>query len=231
MYTILCYGDSHVWGAMPGVFDTKTMLAGRFEKQQRWTTIMQDILGEQYDVVTDCLNGRTTLVDEMTPGRPFRNGLTLLPRSLEMHYPVDVVVLMLGTNDLKLQYNQSAQAITANMKQLINVIKVSQRGPDASVPKILLMAPPPIIKIKNLHPQFDDDAVIAKSYKLGKLYRALAVEEGCAFLDTATVVRASELDGFHMDAQQLVLLGHAVARVVKQALSVVPVLSHSVGVV
>lgn len=218
MYTILCYGDSHVWGAMPGVFDAKISLAGRFSKHKRWTTVLQNALGQSYDVVEDCLNGRTTTVDEITPGRPFRNGLTWLATSLEMRYPVDMVVLMLGTNDLKVQYNQSAQRITANIKQLIDVIRSSNKGPQGSAPKILLIAPPPILNISHLHFSFDHESV-EKSRQLGKLYRILAEQEGHVFFDAADVVTSSTLDGFHMDESQLPLLGKAVAQLVVQSVA------------
>ena len=101
MKRILCYGDSNVWGFVPGSYNSETKLVKRHKKNELWTTIMQKKLGEDFEVFSDGINGRTTDLDEINPGRPFRNGFALLGCSLEIHYPINLIILWLGTNDTK----------------------------------------------------------------------------------------------------------------------------------
>jgi lysophospholipase L1-like esterase len=215
--TILCYGDSNLRGFIPGPIDIKTGLAERYTKNKRWTGIMQSKLGKDYDVIEEGMGGRTTVLDEIVPGRPYRNGLTYLPFCLESHYPIDLVIFMLGTNDTKLQFNKSPEEIAKGMTQLITVVKNCNKGVKASAPNILLIVPQPIISVENLHPEFQGDP-IAKSEALASLYQRIAQEENCEFLDSSHVVTSSKIDGVHLDESQCELLGHAVAEKVLQIL-------------
>jgi lysophospholipase L1-like esterase len=210
MKTILCYGDSNVRGFMPGTFNIKTRWSERYPKNKRWTGILQKKLGENYDVVEEGIGGRTTSFDEIIPGRPFRNGLNELPMCLESHYPIDLVVFMLGTNDTKLQFNNSATDIAEGMRKLIHIVKASNKGPSMSTPKILLLAPQPILKLDDLHDQFDESS-IKNSCELAGLYQRIAIEEKCEFLDASLIVISSKIDGIHLDEPQCILLGNAVA--------------------
>lgn len=219
MKTILCFGDSNVWGNMPGAFDPATSLAGRHTLDKRWTGILQKTLGDDYEVVAEGINARTTTLDEIVPGRPYKNALIQLPVCLETHYPIDLIIFWLGTNDTKIQFNRPAIAIKEGMRQLIKFVKTCNKGPLATAPKILLCAPQPIIKIPNLHPQLDDSS-IEKSQQLGELYQQLAKEEACDFLDGARVVTSSSIDGVHLDEPQCVLLGKAVANKVKKIITI-----------
>lgn len=106
MQTILCFGDSNVWGQVPGVFNPETGLAGRYTKNKRWTGVLQKILGDDYDVIVDGINARTTTLDEIVPGRPYKNALKQLPVTLEAHYPIDLIIFFIGTNNTKTQYKQ-----------------------------------------------------------------------------------------------------------------------------
>lgn len=218
MKTILCFGDSNVWGNIPGAFDQNTGLSGRYTPDKRWTGVLQKTLGENCKVIEEGINGRTTTLDELVPGRPYKNGLTQLPVCLETHYPIDLVVFWLGSNDTKIQFNRSAKDIMEGMRQLIKLVKACNKGPIAIAPKILLCAPQPIIKTPNLHPQLDDSS-IEKSQHIGELYQQLATEEACDFLDAASIVTSSLLDGVHLDETQCVLLGKAVAAKAKLILA------------
>lgn len=210
MKTILCYGDSNLRGFIPGTFDEKTGLSARYVKDKRWTGILQNKLGENYNVVEEGINGRTTILDEIIPGRPFRNGLTLLPACLESHYPIDLVIFMLGTNDTKIQFNKTAEEITDGMRQLVKLIKMCDKGPNLTAPKILIIAPQPILKIENLHPQYDGEP-IKKSELLSALYKQMSQHEKCEFIDAGHILSSSKLDGIHLDESEHKLLGHAVA--------------------
>jgi lysophospholipase L1-like esterase len=205
MKTILCYGDSNIWGNIPGSFNQETGLSRRYPKLKRWTGLLQKRLGKKYHIVEEGINGRTTTLDEIVPGRPYKNGLTLLPACLEAHYPIDLVIFMLGTNDTKIQFNRSSEEITAGMRKLINIVQTCNKGLTARAP-----AAQPILKIVDLHPQLDDSS-IAKSRRLGPLYQKMAQEEKCEFLDASLVITSSKIDGIHLDESQCKLLAHAVA--------------------
>ncbi|MGB6976232.1 MAG: SGNH/GDSL hydrolase family protein [Gammaproteobacteria bacterium] len=218
MKTILCYGDSNLRGFIPGTFDEKTGLSARYTKDKRWTGILQNKLGEKYNVVEEGINGRTTILDEIIPGRPFRNGLTLLPACLESHYPIDLVIFMLGTNDTKIQFNKTPEEITEGMRLLVKSIKMCDKGSNLTAPKILIIAPPPILKTENLHPQFDGEP-IKKTKMLSALYKQMAQQEKCEFIDATLIVSSSKLDGIHLDEPEHKLLGQAVADMVIKILS------------
>ncbi|MBA2654390.1 MAG: SGNH/GDSL hydrolase family protein [Gammaproteobacteria bacterium] len=215
MKTILCYGDSNLRGFIPGTFNESTGLSDRFEKDKRWTGLLQIILGEKYNIIEEGINGGTTTLDEKIPGRPYRNGLTQLPVCLESHYPIDIVIFMLGTNDTKLQFNRTLEEITEGMRQLVKIVKTGDKGPASAPPKIIVIAPQPIIKIINLHPQYDAQP-IQKSKELAKSYQQMAKEENCEFIDAGLIVSSSRLDGIHLDAIDHGLLGYAVAEKVRQ---------------
>lgn len=218
MKTILCYGDSNVRGFIPGSFSEKTRLSARYEKNKRWTGILQKALGDNFDVVEEGIGGRTTTLEEIFPGRPFRNGLKELPMCLESHYPIDLVIFLLGTNDTKSQFNRSAEEIADGIKQLVNVIKASNAGPNGTAPDILIIAPQPIIKVKDLYYEFED-AAIAKSQALAQLYQRIAREEKCEFLNAASIVTSSKIDGIHLEESQCELLGRAVAEIISKKYS------------
>src|SRR6185437_534440 len=129
MKTILCFGDSNVRGVIPEPISNRMGLTKRYIKPKRWTGILQKNLGSNYDVIEEGIGGRTTMFEEILPGRPYRNGLTQLPACLESFYPIDLVILMLGTNDVKIQYNVSVEEITHGMQQLMRLIKNSNKGP------------------------------------------------------------------------------------------------------
>lgn len=210
MKTILCYGDSNLWGFRPGTFDVNTGLAARYSKNKRWTGVLQNRLGEKYNVVEEGVNGRTTDLDEITPGRAFRNGLAFFPMCLESHYPIDLVIFMLGTNDAKLQFNRTVEEITEGMRRLVKAVKTCNKGSGLVTPKIILIAPQPIIEVENLHPQFDGDPV-EKSKALSAAYRLMARHEGCEFIDAAHIVNSSKIDGIHLDEAEHELLGLVIA--------------------
>ena len=114
MKSILCFGDSNTWGYDPA---TKT----RFSRDKRWTGLLQKYLGNKYYIVEEGLNGRTTNIDEKEEYnlgyfRKNRSSLDLLPGLIESHYPLDLIVVMLGTNDLKSNFNRSANQIASDMK-------------------------------------------------------------------------------------------------------------------
>ena len=132
MKTILCYGDSNTWGYDP-------VSADRHPYERRWTTVLQRVLGEDYLVIPEGLNGRTTVWDD--PIELHKSGSTYLPPCLESHKPVDLVVIMLGTNDLKMRFGLPAVDIAAGAGVLVDLVGRSACGPGGAAPKVLVLVP------------------------------------------------------------------------------------------
>ena len=193
MKTILCYGDSNTYGYNPAN-------GRRFSEIIRWTARLQALLGEGYKVIEEGCNGRTTIFPQ--PDEPWKNGLPYLRPCLNSHKPVDVVVLMLGTNDLKDVYNKSAASIAGGAEVLVDTIQeftLLKQGYEAAV---ILVSPPELgekMRISPFSDQFGDEA-IKKSKELARLYQAVAEEKGCVFLNAARYVKASDADSLHLDA-------------------------------
>ncbi len=200
MKTVLCYGDSNTWGYNP---NTKE----RYNRTERWTRLLQHNLGDGYEVIEEGQNGRTTVHDDPVEGQ--KNGMTYLVPCLESHKPVDIVVLMLGTNNLKRRFGEGAEEIARSVGRLIQTIQTSEYGPGGASPEVLLLAPPPVAKLTEFAEIFA--GAEDKSQGIGEAYRLVAEERSCRFLDTATVIRSSDVDGIHFDADQLPLLADAVA--------------------
>jgi len=207
MKTILCYGDSNTWGYNP-------LTKERYSREERWTGILQKELGEDYEVIEEGLNGRTTVWDDPIEG--YKNGKEYLIPCLESHRPVDLVIIMLGTNDLKKRFSLSAFEIANGAKVLVNIVQKSKAGPGEIAPKVLLMAPPPVGKLTELAEEFE--GAEEKSKKFSYHFKRVATECGCEFLDTSKIIVSSDIDGIHFEVQEHKKLGHAVARMVRKIL-------------
>jgi len=208
MPVILVFGDSNTWG-----FDPAT--GGRFSRAQRWPTVMQRELGSEFEVIAEGLRGRTTVHDD--PLEPYRSGADALPPCLMSHAPIDLVILALGCNDLKKRFSVSAFDIAEGAARLIFLVRAYGEGRDGAAPKILLMAPPPLAKLAGYAEMFEGGT--EKSHLIGQRYREIAARERVAFLDSSAVIRCSDLDGIHYEANEHALLGRAAAAAVRAALA------------
>ena len=134
MKNILCFGDSNTWGYSP-------VDGTRFPPDIRWTGVLQKSLGDDYHVIEEGLNGRTTFINEEgDEARPLRSGSDVLQVILESHRPLDFVTIMLGTNDLKLEFNLTAEQIAQGAKELCETVLNSAYLAD-NPPQILLISP------------------------------------------------------------------------------------------
>jgi lysophospholipase L1-like esterase len=208
MPIIVVFGDSNTWGYDPAT-------GGRFPRSQRWPSILQRELGADFEVIAEGLNGRTTVHDD--PIEPYRCGADALPPCLMSHAPVGLVILALGCNDLKKRFSLSAFDIAEGAARLIFLARAYGEGPDGRAPKILLIAPPPVGRLSAYAEMFEGSAETSRL--LGARYRAVAEREGVAFLDAGEVIRCSDLDGIHYEADQHELLGRAAAKAVRGALA------------
>jgi lysophospholipase L1-like esterase len=210
MATIVCYGDSNTWGAIP--MKSRADL-GRFPLAERWPSVMGATLGGGHTVIAEGLNGRTTVHDDPADSGPVKNGLRFLPVVLDSHAPIDLVIIKLGTNDLKLRFSSPACDIADGAGRLVDLVLAAKNAPAKAPPKVLLIAPAPIANLTWLAEMFEGGE--AKSQKLGKEMKRVADERGIAFLDAGTVITSSPIDGIHLDKDGQRALGEAVAATVK----------------
>jgi lysophospholipase L1-like esterase len=210
MKTILCYGDSNTWG-----YNAET--GGRFPPETRWPNVLARELGDGYTVIAEGLNGRTTVWPDPVEGE-HKNGKTYLIPCLESHHPIDLVIVLLGTNDLKHRYGLSAWDIASGAETLAQMILGSGFGPNDAAPQVLLLAPPRTrvagTAFEGMFPDSDE-----KSRDLGRQYGLVAAELGCDFFDTSTVITSCRIDGIHLEPGEQVKLGKAVAPVVRRILA------------
>ena len=195
MKTILCFGDSNTWGYSP---QTGT----RFPPDIRWTGVLQKSLGDNYRVIEEGLNGRTTFINEEgEEARPLRSGSDVLQIILESHRPLDFVTIMLGTNDLKLEFNLSVEEIALGAKELCETVLNSEYLAD-NIPQILLISPTHIgSTIMPDQEEFFNQAR-EKSYQFAEHYQKVATDLNIHFLDASKIVTPSDGEGVHWDGDQ-----------------------------
>jgi lysophospholipase L1-like esterase len=208
--TLLCYGDSNTHGTMPMA---SLMDMGRFAPDQRWPGVLQAELGSAWRVIEEGLPGRTTVHPDPIAG-VHKNGLAVLPAVLESHRPLDLVVLMLGTNDLKHRFGVPPVEIAVSIEHLVLAALRSGTGPGAAAPAVVLVAPPPVLETGCLAEVFEGGA--AKSARLAGFYAEIAARHGTGFLDAGRHIASSPLDGVHYDAEAHATLGRAVAGTVRK---------------
>jgi lysophospholipase L1-like esterase len=204
MQHILVYSDSLSWGIIPTT-------RKRLPFEGRWPGVMELALtrpDRPVRVVEDCLNGRRTVWED--PFKPGRNGLIGLAQRIEIHSPLSLVILMLGTNDFQSMHPLMAQHAAQGIATLVGAIRQAPVEPGMPIPPILVVAPPPLENPRGpLAAKFTNAA--AKSAGLPAAYQAITAELGCHFFDAGTVTPASTVDGIHLDADQHEKLGRRLA--------------------
>ena len=211
MKTVLCYGDSLTWGV-------DAASGTRHAYEDRWTSVLQKALGHGVRVIAEGLNGRTTVYDDYTADCD-RNGARILPTLLHTHAPLDLVIIMLGTNDLKPVYANNAVIVGHGIKRLVEIVRhhAWPMGME-SAPEILIVSPPVLCETEDalLGPMFAGR--IGESQNLASVYADLADEVGCGFFDAGSVARTTPVDGVHMDAENTRAVGRGLESVVRMML-------------
>jgi lysophospholipase L1-like esterase len=219
-YRIVAYGDSITYGFIPNANPPST----RFAPENRWPGVLQKELGSNYQVIEEALDGRTT--DALDPGSPISgaqlDGSAYLPACLASHLPIDLVIIMLGTNDLKPVFHRTPMRIAIGAAHLIDLVNTLNGGVGTSYgnPKVLLICPPPLNPIIEQGPVFGEmfKGGLEKSQKLPELYEAVAKMGGAEFLNAGAVVSTDGVDGLHLTGESEQKLGAAVAAKVKEIL-------------
>ncbi len=193
MKNILCFGDSNTWGYTP-------LSGARYSINERWPRVLQANLGDKYHIIEEGLCGRT--IASHMQDRSHRSGQELLPALLESHRPLDLVIVMLGTNDLQRCFNLSVEEIASNIKSFCLMIKnneyISQNKPKT---KILLISPAHLADL-SIEDQLHFQGGQLKSKQLARHYSQVATDLHIEFLDAHSVVQTTNIDGIHWTKEQ-----------------------------
>lgn len=200
MKKILCYGDSNTWGCSP--FD-----GTRFDETVRWPMIMSSILGDDYLVIEDGLNGRTVL--NLSPVNPLSNGIEGIEIVMNNYIPFDIAIISLGLNDVFIGGEVTLTEISSGIEIIIDIIRTSHTKAGCDTPEIIIMAPS----------GFNEEIEGARFFELqmNKLkalpeyYKNSASQKDCLFFDAAGFVTGSIIDGSHLEAESHILLGKKTA--------------------
>lgn len=207
MFNILCFGDSNTFGSNPS--------GGRWPMTQRWTGVLQEKLGPDFHIIEEGCGGRTTVVeDELELDK---NGRKHLPVSLRSHRPLDLVILMLGTNDMKQRFHLLPVDIAYGAAELGKLVEHYDYGPGYPVPKVLLISPIHLAEgiETSVFTGFAPSSVQV-SHQLSACYEAQARQNGWYYFDAATVAGPSDKDKLHMEAEGHQALAQALEPIVRR---------------
>jgi lysophospholipase L1-like esterase len=208
MRQLMVFGDSNTHGTAPmAAFGDSS----RFARDQRWTTHMAAALPD-WDVVVEGQPGRTTVHDDPIEGA-HRNGRAVLPALLESHRPLDLVVIMLGTNDLKTRFSLTATDIALGVERLVGDIRASTAGPGQGAPAAMVICPPPITEAGDLGAIFTGRAAVSRA--LWPAFQAMSARTGVPLMNAGDHLAVSPVDGIHYPPDPLPAFGLAVAAAIR----------------
>ncbi len=203
---ILCFGDSNTWGANPAD-------GSRHDRNTRWPCMLQQELGDGFHVVEEGLCGRTTVWDDPVEGD--KNGLKQIVPVLKSHEPLDLVIIFLGTNDLKVRFSVPACDVAESAWQLVKAARACEYPRTGKAPEVLVVCPPPFAP---LEPTPFKDMFAGgeeKSHQLAAAFEEVAARRGFKLFQAGDVVQSSVVDGIHLEASEHGKLGRALAEAVR----------------
>ena len=209
MKSILAFGDSLTWG-----YNASTGM--RMAYEDRWPNVLAHGLHSKARVIEEGMNGRTTVFDDPTVDEN-RNGAMGLPIALKSHQPLDLLIIMLGTNDLK--HNRAFDS-SMGMERLVTLTRNHNWSGTYTAPQIILVAPPCLVPTKN--EWFNDlwGHKIEESKLFAQHYSRIAKELDIHFFDAGSVAKASDVDGGHLNVAGTRAIGQALVPVVKGILEI-----------
>ena len=198
-YRVLCYGDSNTWGYISGSDHQ------RYGENERWTRILAEKLGEKFEIIEEGLNSRTLISNDTRPGKEGKNGYEYLIPCLDTHEPIDLVVIMLGTNELKKAYNKTSEEIGEIFEEyFVKTILNRKSQCEDKYPKLLIVAPP--IAKDNGSGKYE--GAYEKSLKFNEIYRKIAEKNNCYFVDNNSLIPG--IDGVHLTIESHRLLAEKI---------------------
>ncbi|MCR4688795.1 MAG: acylhydrolase [Saccharofermentans sp.] len=193
MRRIVCFGDSNTWGYNPNTGE-------RFAEDVRWPCVLGSLLGDGYQILEEGQNGRTIAnADPWEWG--CKSGIDYVLPMVESHSPFDLLIVMLGSNDLKAKFSLPAPDIAGSLQNMLMKTKGFMQYQLRSNAKILIVSPPHLgegLETSPFEPFFDCSKAINNSKKLAKWYSLVASQFGCEFIDAATVCKAGNVDSLHL---------------------------------
>jgi lysophospholipase L1-like esterase len=220
---VMIYGDSNTWGYIPVESGTTT----RYPADVRWPGVLQTTLGSGYQVIDEGLSARTT--DIADPTLPHISGAGLdgsayLSAAIASHQPLDLVVIMLGTNDVKKMFDRSPFRVSLGMGKLIDIVAQTKGGVGTSypTPKVLVLAPPPLGKLAPESRAERFAGGVEKTKALPAYYEAIAKAAGVEFFDVGKRTTTDGIDGVHLSPAAHKAIGTGVAEKVKAILPAQP---------
>jgi lysophospholipase L1-like esterase len=212
MKQILVYSDSLTWGIVPNT-------RKRLDFFDRWPGVLEQTLNktsQTYRVIENCLNGRRTAWED--PYKPGRNGLVGIQQVLEMHAPLELVVLALGTNDFQSMHQHNAWHSAQGIRALVTEIREAPIEPGMPIAPILVVCPPEIETPKgSIAPKFAGGE--HKCVGISGEFKSVADDLNCDFFDIGSVTGPSKVDGIHLDLEQHHLVGEKIAKKIGEILS------------
>lgn len=211
MKTILAFGDGLTYGV-------DVVARGRHAYEDRWPSVLEARLAGKVRVIPEGLAGRTTVFNDEF-GRVERNGIQVLPTLLHTHSPLDLVILFLGTNDLRAGNEGTALSAAEGIRRLVKIVWSHPYRRGCTIPAVLIVSPPRMAEPNDAARRLRLAPLIEQSQSYAKHYSRAARELGCGYFDAATVATASSIDGVHLDADNTRAIGLALVPVVESLLS------------
>ena len=207
---ILCYGDSNTWGYISGSDHQ------RYGNSERWTKVLANLLGDKFEIIEEGLNSRTLISNDPRPGKEGKNGYEYLIPCLDSHDPIDLVILMLGTNELKYTYNKTPEEIGNLLEEyFVKTILNRKSQMKDSYPKLLIIAPP-LVSEETGYGRKENKYVGApeKPNKLNDIYKNIAEKYNCYFLSNKGLDVG--IDGVHLTKESHKKLANLLHEMVKK---------------
>ena len=209
MPTLLTFGDSNTHGTRPILAEGDY---GRFDAKARWPCVAKEALGDKWILIEEGLPGRTTCFEDPIMGS-FMNGWTGLKIALYTHGPIDLLTIMLGTNDCKALFGNSARDILGGISGLLAIAQNAELQSRHGGYKTVLIAPPPIVVTGIFSTSFYGADRLSE--QLSDLYSEIATLWGIEFFDAGDVIATSPVDGVHFEKEAHQTLGTALAKKIR----------------
>lgn len=208
---ILCYGDSNTWGYISGSDHKRYM-------EERWPRTLQKLLGEKYEIIEEGLNSRTLISNDTRPGKEGKNGFEYLIPCLDTHDPIDLVILMLGTNELKYSYHKTPEEIGKILEEYFIKIILNRKSQfTGKYPKLLIVTPPLVNEFADERTKIKYKDATEKSKKLNEIYKKVANKNKCYFLSNKNL--ETGIDGVHLIKESHEILADELKRIINKIYS------------